>query len=168
MKKIYYIAVIIVFITLVKNHYDYRIDKGNPCVARAKIEEKTSEYEKVVYDSEGNLIFGGYDRLSKLFYDEIVQNGKYKLYLFWNGEKKYINNYEELEKYHFPDVIIDRYLKNNPLGQDLYMIVERSSDNTKVFQIKRYQIYPYKKMVNTRYSGIASIVVQYKCELEKK
>ena len=169
MKKRYYIVLIlllgIIFFTT-KNYYDYKLDVKDNCVTKDKLDVKTLEYYELVYDSNGNSINGGYDKLRENFYGGITQNGRYSLYLIWNNEKIQINNYQELKKYDFPDEIIDRYFKNEELGKKIYMIVEKTSDNSEIFQIKRYQIYPYKKMINTRYAASASIMVQFKCALE--
>ena len=169
MKKKYYIIVLLffaIFLLMFKNYYDYKLDVSNPCVTKEKIDRKTSEYEKYVYDENENLIFGGYDKLREVFYNDITQNGKYKLYLIVDYKKTYISNYHELEKYYFPNDVLERHFKNEKSGQEEYIIVERVMDNKEIFKIKKYQIYPYKKMINLRYAGSASIMVQFKCALE--
>ena len=68
--------------------------------------------------------------------------------------------------YGFPSGIIDKYSKNEGIGMNDYLIVEDKKKNV-IFNLKWYEIYPYKKMVNTMYSGTVSIIVQFKCKLGK-
>ena len=90
------------------------------------------------------------------------------MYLIVDYKKTYISNYHELEKYYFPNDVLERHFKNEKSGQEEYIIVERVMDNKEIFKIKKYQIYPYKKMINLRYAGSASIAVQFKCEVENE
>ena len=167
MKKIYIFLgfiVLTIVLLLIKYNYDYKIVTNDPCVTVSKLNNLSSEYEKIVYDKNGNLIVGGYDKLNEVFFDEITQKNEYELYLIWGEEKIQITSYTELMDCGFPSGIIDKYSKNEGIGMNDYLIVEDKQKNV-IFKLKWYEIYPYKKMVNTMYSGTASIIVQFKCKL---
>lgn len=151
---------------LIKYYFDYKTITKDSCVTVSKINNLSTEYRKIVYDEKNNLIIGGYDKLNKLFFDEITQKNKYKLYLMWGKKKVQIEDYTELVNYSFPSGIIDKYSKKDKIGADDYLIVENKEGNV-VFKLKWYEIYPYKKMYNTMYSGTASIVIQFKCKIQK-
>ena len=169
MKKNYIfllLSVLTIGLLIIKYNYDYKMIINDPCVTISKLNNLSSEYQKIVYDKNGNLIVGGYDKLNKMFYDEITQKNEYKLYLIWGEERIQITNYTELMNYGFPSGIIDKYSKNEGIGMNDYLIVEDKKKNV-IFKLKWYEIYPYKKMVNTMYSGTVSIIVQFKCKLGK-
>ena len=90
MKKIYIFLgfiVLAIMLLMIKYNYDYKIITNDPCVTVSKLNNLSSEYEKIVYDKNGNLIVGGYDKLNKVFFDEITQKNEYELYLIWGEEK---------------------------------------------------------------------------------
>ena len=117
----------------------------------------------------GNRKPNDYVNLTKAMYEEINQNGKYKIFILLESgkEKLHVNGAQELFNSIFLGMLIDRYFKNATKGQWDFLLIEDAKTGEEVFRMKRYQIYPYKRMINTTYSGGASVVVQFKCALEK-
>ena len=168
MKKLFYILIFISALVIYKvteNYFNSYIDSDNPCVTIQKIEGQAEEYKKLVYDENGNHL--RYDELRKAFFDDIVQNGKYRMYIVDVNRKMYVDNEKTLVMQGFPGMLLDVYPKNSEVGQRLYMIVEENRNGKEVFRMKRYQMYPYKKLINMSYTGAASTVVQFRCELER-
>ena len=169
MKKVIYILLFLLLLIIygIVEYYSYsNVYTGNFCVTKQKIEEQAEKYEKLRIDENGNLS-RSYDELRKAFFDDIVQNGKYRMYIADINRKVYVNNEETLEGQGFPGNIMEVSTKNTENGQRLYMIVEDNESGKEVFRIKRYQIYPYKELLNMSYTGSASVVVQFRCELER-
>ena len=165
MKKILYILLfvsVLVIYKFVENYFNNYVDSDNPCVTREKIEKQSKEYRKIV----GNYL-GIYERLSDVFFEDITQNGKYRMYIVSGNSKKYINNEITLRGQGFPIDFMEKKTKNTEEGQRLHLIVEDNKSGKEVFRMKRYQIYPYKKLTNLSYTGTASTIVQFRCELER-
>lgn len=115
MKKIIYILCSILLIIVgykIFSYYDgYRLDVEDPCITREKIDEKSNEYEKYVFDEMGNRKPNDYVNLTKAMYEEIHQNGKYKIFILLESgkEKLYVNGAQELNNSIFLEILIDRY-----------------------------------------------------------
>ena len=149
MKKVIYILLFLLLLIIygIVEYYSYsNVYTGNFCVTKQKIEEQAEKYEKLRIDENGNLS-RSYDELRKAFFDDIVLNGKYRMYIADINRKVYVNNEETLEGQGFPGNIMEVSTKNTENGQRLYMIVEDNESGKEVFRIKRYQIYPYKELL---------------------
>lgn len=164
-----YVLIFVLLLVLVLSIYNVNFFnfKGK-CVTEKKINEKISEYKNIVYDKEGNLKIDGNRKLREVFFAEITQNNNYQIYVHDLNKEIYIESPDELLRNDFLGFVADKYLKKQYLGNQLYIIIRDTNTQKSVFELKRYEIYPYKNIVPSTYSATASIVVQFKCELEKK
>ena len=171
MKKYYIITFILLIIIIYKalnNYFDYKLDVSNPCITREKLEEKSKEYYKFIYDENENRKKDDYEQLEKKIFNEIDQNGKYKIYLLSGNEKFEVKEPEDFRKYYFfIGVLVDKYPKNSEVGKQDFLLIEDIKTKENVFTMKRYQIYPYRKMFNSSYTGAASVIVQFECALKR-
>ena len=174
MKKFIYILCKMLLIIIAYkgfSYYDgYRLDVDDLCITREKIEEKSKEYEKYIFDENGKRKLDDYANLTKAMYKEMGQNNKYKIFILPGpGEEKvHIRNPQELNNHIFIGILMKRYLKNDVAGQWDFLLIEDVKTGEEVFRMKRYQIYPYKRMLNTTYSSGASVIVQFKCKIYGK
>ena len=151
------------------HYFDYKLDVKNSCITKEKLEEKSKEYYKIIYDKNGERKIDDYEQIEKVLFNEISQNGKYKIYILSGNHKFEIKKPEDFRKnYFFIGLLIDKNFKNSKVGQQTFLLVESSETGEDVFKMKKYQIYPYKKMLNLSYTGAASVVVQFKCATKNK
>ena len=161
--------VIVLFVILLVIIYNTNfLNIKRECVTEKKINEKTLEYKKIVYDKDGNQKIDGNTKLREVFFDEVSQNNKYEIYIHDFNREIYLKSTNELLENDFLGFVADKYFKNQYLGKQLYITIRETATQKPVIELKRYQIYPYKNIVPSTYSATASIVVQFKCELEKK
>ena len=171
MKKYYILCFILLIIIIYKaqnSYFDYKLDVSTPCITGEKLDEKSKEYYKFIYDENGNRKKDDYEQLEKKIFNEIDQNGKYKIYLLSGNEKFEVKEPEDFRKfYFFIGVLVDKYPKNSEVGKQDFLLIEDIKTKENVFTMKRYQIYPYRKMFNSSYTGAASVIVQFECALKR-
>ena len=166
MKKILVIVILAIFLIIIYN-LKFLNTKGE-CVTEKKINEKTLEYKKIVYDKDGSQKIGGNTKLREIFFDEVSQDNKYEIYIHDLNKEIHLKSTDDLLENDFLGFVADKYLKKQYLGKQIYITIRETATQKPVIELKRYQIYPYKNIVPSTYSGTASIVVQFKCKIEKK
>ena len=172
MKKIIYILcsmlLVIVGYRIIDYYIGYRLNVDDSCVTREKIDKESKKYREYVFDENGNHKLNAHGNLTRAMYEEINKDGKYKIFILSGEDELYISDPQKLDSYIFLGILIDKYSKNEAMGQQDFLLIEDAKTGKEVFRMKRYQIYPYKRMVNTTYSGGASVVVQFKCKIYGK
>ena len=158
MKKVFLGVLLICAILgffIVKRHLEYKINSNDQCIT---VEKLNNEFEK--YKDYKSI--DDYEFLKKFYY-EITESGKYELYLNTGNNVELISNYENLLEYDFLGIIADSTKKTE---KEELLFVKNPQTGEIIFELTKNNIFLYKKMERTLYSGVSSIVVQFKCKLK--
>ena len=166
-KRIFIVIIILIGIMLVfyfTNRNDiYIIGNCKPEVTKQYLKNKENEYHKLIYDESMKMK----DTYNEVFlnkvYEDLTLNGKYDLYLFYNGKKNKILDYRDFIKYDFLGNLIDIYSKDSKAGQTEFLFIQEKNRDKVIFSLKLYDIYLSRKTIHTFSSGAASIIVQVRC-----
>ncbi len=168
MKKLICVVGTILLVILtykgIKHHFDYKLYIKDPCITKKKLDEKTKEYWG--YLSNERMKISNYRELTQAVYDELTQNNKYTIYRMPGKKKVEFNDSEEYIGDFFLGSL-GKSEKNTVAGEEEILRIEDSKTHKEVFSLKSYQVYLYNQMPESTPDGSASVVVQFKCALEK-
>ena len=141
----------------------YKVGNCKPEVTKQYLKNKENEYHKLIYDENMKMKDTYHEVFLTKVYEDLTLNGKYDLYLFYNGKKNKILDYRDFIKYDFLGNLIDIYSKDSKAGQTEFLFIQEKNRDKVIFSLKLYDIYLSRKTIHTFSSGAASIIVQVRC-----